>query len=194
MKTFTIEQIARSERLVKKFQPEDSYILSYREFIAYFAGLEGITAHNLVIGAHFAYGWMPTILELKKTAEFIPSAVTILNEAKRGREITEEDLQVLRDTINNSLVGASKLLHFVNPNSYAIWDSRVFKYINGQPAYNYQMQNTQNYLGYLANCKEITETNEFKPVHASMNAKLGYAVSPFRAVELIMFMNSINKQ
>ena len=52
------------------------------------------------------------------------------------------------------------------------------------------MQSTTNYLAYLANCSEITQSDKFEQVHASMNTKIGYAVAALRAIELVMFMSS----
>ena len=184
----SVKQIARDEQRVS-FQPEDSYLLSYQEFVRYFADRDTITAHDFVIGAHFVYGWMPTILELKNVRANTPKVVAVLNSVKRGEAIGVDELTLLKETINNSLVGPSKLLHFVNPQSYAIWDSRVFRYIHGKVPWDYQIGNPHKYLEYLALCKEMTRDSRFPPIHHSMNAKIGYLVSAYRALELVMHMN-----
>ena len=185
MKRFSLEQLAYDEKGVE-FQTGDSFLLSYREFIAYFANLKEITQHNLIISAYFTFGWMPTKLVFK-TQDF-PSAVDILNKAKQGRLIEEKELQALVDMFCNSLVGTSKLLHFTNPYHYAILDKRVYKYINGGND-NGQLNEPKNYLAFLKNCKEITLDERFGQIHASMNRKIGYDVTPYRALELVMFMN-----
>ena len=184
----SIERIVLDEENVN-FPPGDSFLLSYREFVHYYKNLDTITSHNFVIGAHFTYGWMPRILKLHNAQENFPLVVDILNEVKSGRIIGSTELLTLRDTINNSLVGASKLLSFTNPNNYAIWDRRVYTYINGHAPHEYQIRDPANYLAYLSNCEELTKDEMFKPVHASMNEKIGYEVTPYRAVELVMFMN-----
>jgi len=69
-------------------------------------------AGDVVCGAHMVYGWMPTILELNGDLE---AAAQTLNEAKAGRDITAQKITKVAATINNSFVGASKLLHFVAP-------------------------------------------------------------------------------
>ena len=129
---------------------------------------------------------MPLKLELQK--QDFPTAVSILNDVKRGSLIAESELQLLRDMLYNSLVGASKLLHFINPHLYAILDKRVYKYINGEEGPN-QLNGPVNYLAFLENCKDIISDERFKQVHTSMNKKIGYEVTPYRAVELVMFMN-----
>lgn len=166
--------------------PNDSFQISYRHFVAYFAGIQTITEHHLVIGANFTYGWMPTILEFKSGA--FSAAASILNRAKANHRISARELRLLANLINNSVVGASKLLHFVNPHTYAIWDSNVYRYINGKSPQQYQVNNCDNYFAYLENLSDITRDPRFPPVHDSMNAKIGYTVSPYRATELVMFM------
>jgi hypothetical protein len=193
----TFEQVASDEKNVE-FQPSDSFLLSYREFIAYFANQEVITSHNLVIAAHFTYGWMPTKLRFRfqsqNPEEELLAAAAILNNVKSGRLVEAKQLRLLRDLINNSLAGASKFLHFVNPHLFAIWDSNVYRYINGEDPYHYQLNRVENYFAFLENCNEITLDDRFKQVHISINGKVGYDVSPLRAVELVMFMSSSNSR
>lgn len=177
-----IERIIRDEASLQ-FEPGDPYLISYPEFIAYFAHLEEITRHNLIIAANFTYGWMPRILSFK--SQDFSRGVTILNAARGQQVIGERELSSLRSLIDNSLVAASKLLHFVNPSLYAIRDSRVYTYINGSCS-QMQIQKPRNYLAYLHNCHEIIDDDRFKPVHASMNEKIGYDVTACRALELVM--------
>lgn len=96
---------------------------------------------------------------------------------------------MLKGLIDNSLVAVSKLLHFVRPDLYAIWDSRVYTYVNGSYS-QYLIQMPRNYLAFLDNCGEIIQDGRFRPVHASMNQKIGYEVSPLRALELVMYWHT----
>ena len=75
---------------------------------------------------------MPTILNYKSN-EF-DTAVEILNRAKNNPRISTDDILLLKQLINNSLVGVSKLLHYIN-SVYAIWDSRVCNFLTGK-SYN----------------------------------------------------------
>jgi hypothetical protein len=111
-----------------KFIPsiEDSYIKTYPEFICFFKNINIISKHDLVISSHFVYGWMPTIIELK--FQHMEDVLKFLNKAKNGNILTIVELELLKSSINNSLVGLSKLLHFINPIDYAIWDSRIYRY------------------------------------------------------------------
>jgi hypothetical protein len=123
LKNLAFENIL-SESL--KFTPpsEDSYIKTYPEFIQFFKNINNISKHDLVISSHFVYGWMPTIIDLK--FQDIEGVLKSINKAKNGALLTIAELELLKSTINNSLVGLSKLLHFINPFDYAIWDSRIY--------------------------------------------------------------------
>jgi len=183
MTKVTVGQIARDERDVQ-LEPGDTYLLSYPEFVAYFANLDAVTRHNLIIAANFVYGWMPRTLRFR--SQDFDLAVTILNAAKSGSTIGERELSLLKDLIDNSMVAVSKLLHFVRPDLYVIWDRRVYTYVHGKYSQQ-QIQKPGNYFAFRDNCREITQDARFKPVHASMNRKIGYEVSPLRALELVMY-------
>jgi hypothetical protein len=86
---------------------------------------------HAVVCVHIVYGWMPTILDplgvSKAVDENANRLLEVLNAARSAKEprLTDDDLGLLRGFANNSTVGASKLLHFLNPCVYPIWDSRV---------------------------------------------------------------------
>lgn len=167
-----------------EFDRENSYLKSYATFINYFASLPNeIKFENLIIGSHFVYGWMPTILKLQISDE--KSILEILNKAKVGTTLDVNEISALKACVNNSLVGASKLLHFINPLEYAIWDSRINKYLTGRN--HYGIDNVETYIDYLRELKVVEENPQFKELHNSVNQALQYKVSPKRAIELIMF-------
>jgi len=71
---------------------------------------------------HMVYGWMPTMLD-NINYEGI-NFNDIFEELKSGRNI---DISGIAKLTNGSVVGASKLLHFVYPDKYPIFDSRVYR-------------------------------------------------------------------
>ncbi len=184
MNKVSIARIVQDEHDIQ-INPTDLDHITYPEFVKYFADIEAITRHHLIIGANFTYGWMPTMLRFKANA--LDGSVAILNKAKRKELITESEVKTLSKLINNSVVGTSKLLHFIAPSVYAIWDSRVYWYINGRESWHH-MNKPQNYFAYLSNCEELVRYPNFALVYSSMTRKLGYSVSPLRIVELIMYM------
>lgn len=164
-----------------------SDFISYPEFLKYFRDLETLTRHNLIIGINFTYGWMPTIFDFR--SKNFNEALVILNKAKKDIIPTVEDLTLLKGLFNNSLVGTSKVLHFINPNVFAIWDSRVYRYLTGKESHDYRIGNSNTYLDYLEFCDYLTKQKEFNMIYKSVIKKVGYSMTPFRVVELIMYSN-----
>lgn len=169
-----------------------SYIISYPYILAYFGHREVFDRADLVLGAHLAYGWMPTVLELHPGPPNITldAGAQLLARAKRDGALTNAEIEALAILINNPLVGASKLLHFVAPENFAIWDSRIYAFIFRQEPHSYRVKSVALYRGYLEALATIRADRKFGQFHASVNAKVGYPVSAFRASELIMFLNT----
>lgn len=166
---------------------KQTYDVSYPEFLKYFSDIKTITKHNLVIGINFTYGWMPTIFDFR--SDNFDEAIEILNNAKKGLVPTVVQLESLKVLFNNSLVGTTKLLHFINPDKFAIWDSRVYYYLTGGLAYNHRIGNCESYLSFLTFCEYLTQRKEYDRIHNSICKKLGYSMTKFRSVELIMYLN-----
>jgi hypothetical protein len=61
MKHVSFEQLALAEKNTSFDESDGSSLLAYPEFVAYFAALDTITEHHLIIGVHFVYGWMPRV-------------------------------------------------------------------------------------------------------------------------------------
>ena len=116
----------------------------------------------------------------------------ILNKAKSGQlPLTKEDLDILKETLDHSLIGVSKLLHFINPEAFAIWDSKVYNYLMGLPekekVSHYKTEKAESYLDYLDFCKELTQREEYEEIHNHICKEVEYPMSKFRTAELIMF-------
>ena len=166
---------------------EDRYNKSYYHFVNYFSGKDELTEQDLVVGANFTYGWMPTILNFK--SDEFATAVSILNEAKRPNRISDENIKTLKRLINNSLVGVSKLLHFINPEVYAIWDSRVCNFLTGK-SHKQKVEKIELFWSYLDLCQRVSSDPEFNAIHERHVEKTGFQVTPMRTVEQIMFICS----
>ena len=162
----------------------DSYILTYPEFIKYFENIDIIDEHQLVIASHFVYGWMPTIihLDLKEKGKVLK----YLNAAKSGHFLNASELETLKVSINNSMVGLSKLLHFINPRDYAIWDSRIYRYTTDKKS-TYGIGNTQLYLNYLSKLNEIESHVDFNEIKKNVSVHFDYEITSKRVIELLMF-------
>lgn len=187
MEKITEEQVLQRAACLANEDPSHTYHKSYKYFVSYFLEKSYLTESDLVVGANFTYGWMPTILNFKST-EF-ERAVKIINKAKRPERITDDEILILKRLINNSLVGVSKLLHFINPNVYAIWDSRVCNFLTGR-SHQQKVENTSLFWSYLDLCKRVMKHPDFEVIHRSFIKKISYEVSPMRTIEQIFFLNS----
>lgn len=159
---------------------------SYPDFIEYFKNIQNISLHNLIIGINFTYGWMPTILNFR--SDKFDEALVILNKAKEEDKISSEELILLKKLFNNSLVGTSKLLHFINPNKFSILDSRVYRYWTGMEPYDYRVEKSETYFEYLKLCEDLVKHDKFSAVESRVESQVGYSMTPFRIVELVMYL------
>lgn len=182
-----IFQLVRSTNILKT----DSYIISYKHIAEYMSSIGEFSEREFVCCAHIVYGWMPTILEInsKDPSLSLQEGALLLNIAKT-RRLEKMEIEILARLINNSVVGASKLLHFVSPDKHAIWDSRVYAFLHKRRPYNYLVNNSENYFKYLGSLDRHLMDQRFCEFHQSVNGKIGYEVSALRAAELIMFLNS----
>lgn len=116
----------------------NSYIYSYLFILDFFRSKSVLEVSDIVCGLNMIYGWMPTSLNIDviKFKENEIYVIEIFNKIKSGSCLCEDDINLLVSVSNNSLVGVSKLLHFVSPNCYPIWDSRVYRFIYNMQPYN----------------------------------------------------------
>lgn len=166
---------------------EEQYLTAYKEFINYFENLDKLSEHHIIIGISFTYSWMPTILDFRSNK--MNEATQILNYAKQGNRPSLTELDILKSCFNNSLVGSSKLLHFINPNKFAIWDSRVYRYLFNQTPHSYRVENNNTYLNYLYFCDHLINSSEINTLKKIVEEKVGYTITKMRAIELIFFYN-----
>ena len=171
---------------------DDSYILSYPLILNYFASKQLLVPEDVVLGAHMAYGWMPTVLELYPKAPNIDLATgaNILNMAKRKGDLADDEVKKLACLINNSLVGASKLLHFVSPDHFPIWDSKIYAFVFHEKPHNYRVSKVSKYREYLELLGRLRNDPRFPEFYLSVIRKVGYKISEIRALELVMFLNT----
>lgn len=136
--------------------------------------------------AHLAYGWMPTIPKnlnfCKKSSKRVLEALDICS--------TENSVQYILDwttpPINNSWVGSSKVLHFINPEAFPIWDSKVAGHfnVNGSSV----TKSAECYAQYIHFCKEMADIETaVSTVQAAFIENACYSVSKIRAIEFILF-------
>lgn len=201
MKTLTIENLFSDLEKLKKmdiiYEANKSYINSYNEFINYFKNRDGFYKSDLIIGSHFVYGWMPTVLYLNLNKDDEGKITSLLFMVKNGDYmLNEEEFEEIKRCINNSMVGTSKLLHFINPEKYAIWDSKVFYYFYPNRKSTAGIEKPKLYIEYLKALNDITLHNDFEILYSQIVEFMGlnYEISKFRAVESLIFEIEKNKK
>ncbi|HEA20948.1 hypothetical protein LCGC14_1449420 [marine sediment metagenome] len=152
----------------------------YREFLNFFSGKDVIDYNDLVVGAHMVYGRMPTMLRLNLGNA--DDVLLLLNRIKNGAELTIENLKMM----NNSMVGPSKMLHFLDPERFAIWDSRIFRYVAGagKPTH---IGKAVNYFEYLHHVNGLVDGIAFLKVHTFVQGRMGVTHDRLRSLEIVMF-------
>lgn len=167
---------------------------SYKEFVGYFRSIpkkKPLTHHKFIVGAYFSYGWMPTMLRL---GDNISAALKAINKARSStRDISEKEFLEIAAVINRSVVGASKLLHFICPNKYAIWDSRVYRFIFKEEPSTHRLSKPRAYQDYLDALRVLTKNSAFQRAKVSVVKAVGYRITDLRACELVMFANGKKK-
>ena len=79
----------------------------------------------------------------------------------------------------------SKVLHFINPEFFPIWDSRVARHFGLK--YDYQINNRKHFLEYLTFVEENRKSVAVKRVREAFAKEAGYEVTDVRACEFILF-------
>ena len=116
-----------------------------------------------------------------------------LDELKMHDLIIESELILLKECLNNSLVGTSKLLHFINPQSFSIWDSRIYRYLRNETPHKYRLEKPKLYIEFLSFCDFIIEQPEYDKIHSSLLQKVGHNMSKYRTIDLLMYLNGGNE-
>ncbi|SFL49380.1 hypothetical protein SAMN04244574_04480 [Azotobacter beijerinckii] len=143
---------------------------------------------------HMVYGWMPTMLrtiESHTTAQRT-QLIAHLQKVKAGGLLTSNELAEVKCFANRSIVGASKLLHVLNPMNYVIWDSRVAKVFLWEGVTSATYSTAARYEEYIdivrqwakdpAVIHQCTELRKLNPALAS--------ASDLRLIELVLFCKS----
>lgn len=181
----------------------DPYCAVYPEMLAFFATFGGtpggITWREALAGLHVVYGWMPTIPDLQRVVDLNPTTraavLKTLDNARGWLALCPSDaariLLEVQNFTNNSLVGASKLLHFLNPQVFPIWDSRVAKRFLrtfGRPTQP-RMRDIRIWTRYYAEVhrwvKDASILAQLSEIRA-LSSNLAI-VSPIRLAELVLF-------
>ena len=165
---------------------DDFYTNSYPHHVNFFAQKKQFIKEDIILGMAFVYSWMPTIPK-NINFEMLDEALPILNRAKNGSVVSKDEYVILKVMFNNSLVGASKLLHFINTEKYAIWDRKIYTYLYQERADTNRVEKIDKYIAYLALVDEISHSVLFEPIITTIQTQFKEPFSKFRAIEWMFF-------
>jgi hypothetical protein len=167
----------------------NNYRASYSALLKLFTDFVTPSNYETVLsGALAVYGWMPTILKNPPSEDQWCNHRATLQKLRDANDwegaacVLDEDAKVLK-LINNSVVGTSKFLHFLNPGIFPIWDSRIARCIGLR--HKYELENTNNYRSYAQSISDAIEEGFEVP-----KPFLGFIgkVSPVRRLEMLLFL------
>jgi hypothetical protein len=172
----------------------DPYSMAYRALLSHSSGVQRMTWYAAVLGLHIVYGWMPTIPKLGKIMQWDKvrrdQLTNALTKATLGYVPTDADLRTLKEFCNNSMIGASKLLHFLCPKRFPIWDSRVARvFLNNRRAGTQQVNAVEAWKCYQATLTGWSANQQVKKKCKELR-KLAWFLAPVadvRLMELVLF-------
>ncbi|MBA2410383.1 MAG: hypothetical protein H0V62_11705 [Gammaproteobacteria bacterium] len=196
-----------------------TYRYTYDRYLQYFREKRGqpLTEQDLYIGFAFAYSWMASIKQLDPALATVKAATAALNElhamqpasldmdSEAAADISDEQVENLAAATEplryflGSVIGTSKLLHFVNPEVFPIWDAIIHRY--SRLPKTSAADSLRLYAQYTCMVHRLThhadfETRIYEPLLRAMEAahrqvgKRYRAPEPMgkvRATEFIMF-------
>lgn len=174
-----------------------TYLATYPSILKFSAAPGSITVDRFNQLAVLAYGWMPRVVRINPG--YVAKAISALNVAVAAKAIGDLSATSLQDIEHclNSVVGASKILHFVNNEIFPIWDSNVEGFRMSRSASTYHMRCVTNYFSYACEVHSIRSEPGFNTFFANfsvaMNSRLAtlgitaYKISEVRAIEAAAF-------
>jgi hypothetical protein len=174
----------------------ETYLRTYPALLslAASAGVDDATRFlHLALGI---YGWMPRILRVDPRS--LDRAVTALRRATAATDTNDAigHIEAVAECLQ-SVVGASKLLHFANPGLFPIWDRNVEGFRQSANPSQHHMGQVKNYIAYATEVHAIRNASMFSEFHRAFNQAFEdrlrrlriavYPVTEVRCVELAMF-------
>ena len=120
-------------------------------------------ADAFLLAATFAHGSLPSSLRIEQG--WLTAAVQAFDRS-RGEQaaFAEEDVIAVAGCLQ-SLVAASRVLHFASPTLYPTWDAHVEGFRRGLAPTPYHMAQTANYAAYVMDIQGVKREEGFLGFH-----------------------------
>lgn len=142
------------------------------------------------------YSWMPTILKNWDFQKFnVENPIEIIKNLSSVESAKAFLLNIdATSPVNKSWVGLSKLLHFLNPKLFPIWDSRIAKHF--ELNWSQQFNKKDIYISYFIFIHKNLgkQRNTLDLVANRIETRYAYRPSDVRCLESLLFSKSNEKQ
>lgn len=185
--------LARSETVHARIS-SDAYSKVYPSLIRYWQKADDLDWDAALALLHMCYGWMPTIPNLDEIGEWRVERQTelaaLLRRARAGNDLDVAALEMLKSFCNNSMVGGSKLLHFLRPDRFVIWDKRVaLVFLAKSKLWHYQYNTIAAWQAYNQTVGQWSSESVVQQIAGQLREDFHYlsGVQTTRLIELVMF-------
>jgi hypothetical protein len=175
-----------------KVPDNDRYLHHYPLLLKGIADLLPLDISRLSLAGSAVFSWMPTQMNLDHRG--LKDSLNVINNLP-NQPLSQKSLELLASTFatigGKSVVAASKVLHFIYPQEFPIFDRIIAQKIGMAPNGGEAAASYLNYLEVLSdllpNEDVVSACNE---VRRRLSAS-GYfhEISDMRAVELILFIS-----
>ncbi|WP_416397409.1 hypothetical protein [Allohahella sp. A8] len=189
-----VEAVRRGQAVLNTRQT--TYLRTYPALLGLARNQESSPEDRFLQLVTATYGWMPRIVRINQV--HLSSAIQALEEARlaQGTDFDESLVKKISKCLY-SVVGASKVLHFTNPQVFPIWDSKVEGVWTGRKTLYPYMSKPESYLMYAKEVHELCEQKEFPDFFSKFNTAYQlrlnacgiscYEISHIRAIEAAAF-------
>jgi len=142
---------------------EATFLRAYPALLVSAKAPDRAVIETFLMTAAFAYGWMPGSLRIEP--QRLDAAARAFDAARaQTAEFSERHVAAVAGCLQ-SLVAASKVLHFANPYLYPIWDRRIEEFRQDASPSQYHMAQTENYISYVEDIQKIKQEQGFLGFH-----------------------------
>jgi len=142
---------------------EATYLRTYPSLLTAAKSSERGAVETFLMTAAFVHGWMPSSLDVDP--DRLGEAASAFDQARaEGADFSAATVSAVAGCLQ-SLIAASKVLHFANPFLYPTWDNEIEHFRRGLAPSQYHMNQTNNYVAYVENIRELKREEGFLGFH-----------------------------
>lgn len=205
----SLDKIRQKIREKSTFQ---TYIYSYPKILAHFSKFASdkySPSHRedlLIQGILMTYGWMPRIprldfseeansIECSNLKENVGFLSSFNHKSKDDVYLilskSDSDIEKLKKIVDNSLTAVSKILHFIRPEDFLIWDSKIRKTLGISESYRNNIKKYREYISTFKSLrKEYESKDRIKRILEEAKEIFQYNISFARLIELALYVSA----